>query len=79
MLYKIERNLMLLEQKYEYETICKDLHLFRYIVNNGETVINCDPDRKYFQIINDTIGTLEYKSSKGIVNRLFDLYYRNNQ
>ena len=76
MLYKIERNLMMLEQEYKYEVISADLKLYRFIVNGGETIINCDPDRKYFQIINDTIGTMEYKSSKGIINRLFDLYNR---
>jgi hypothetical protein len=73
-MFKIERNLMLLEQGYEYEVISEDLQLYRYIVNNGETIINCDPTRKYYQIINDTIGSMEYKSSKGIINRLWDLY-----
>lgn len=73
-MFKLERNLMLLEQEYKYEVISADLFLYRFIVNGGETVINCDPTRKYFQIINDTIGTMEYKSSKGIINRLWDLY-----
>ena len=43
-MFKLENNLILLEQKYEY------------------------------QIINDAIGIKEYKSPKGIINRLWDLY-----
>ena len=74
MLYKIERNLRTLEQEYKFEVISADLQLYRFIINDGETIINCDPTRKYFQIINDTIGTIEYKSSKGIINRLWELY-----
>lgn len=73
-MFKIERNLKLLEQGYEYQVISEDLKLYRYIVNGGDTIINCDPSRKYYQIINDTIGAKEYKSSKGIINRLWDLY-----
>ena len=66
--------MILLEQKYEYQIISENLHLYRFIVNNGDTIIYCDPNRKYYQIINDTIGTKEYKSPKGIINRLWDLY-----
>ena len=73
-MFKIEKNLKLLEQGYEYQVISEDLKLYRYIVNSGDTIINCDPSRKYYQIINDTIGAKEYKSSKGIINRLWDLY-----
>lgn len=72
-MFKIERNLQLLEVNYKYEVISENLHLYRFIVNNGETIINCDPSRKYFQIISDDMN-LEYKSPKGIINRLWDLY-----
>lgn len=74
MMYKIVRNLKVLEQGYEVVTINEELNLHRIVVNNGETIITCDPDRKHFIINNKNIGTLEYKSSKGIVNRLWDLY-----
>ena len=73
-MFKLENNLRLLELKYEYQIISDDLHLYRFIINNGDTIIYCDPNRKYYQMINDTIGIKEYKSSKGIINRLWDLY-----
>ena len=73
-MFKLENNLILLEQKYEYQIISENLNLYRFIVNNGETIINCDPNRKNYQIINDAIGIKEYKSPKGIINRLWDLY-----
>ena len=73
-MFKLENNLILLEQKYEYQIISENLNLYRFIINNGETIINCDPNRKYYQIINDAIGIKEYKSPKGIINRLWDLY-----
>lgn len=72
-MFKIEHNLILLEVKYKYQVISEDLHLYRFIVNNGETIINCDPERKYYQIISDNMDK-EYKSSKGIINRLWVLY-----
>lgn len=73
-MFKIERNLQLLEVNYKYEVISENLNLYRFIIKNGETIINCDPERKYYQIINDAIGIKEYKSPKGIINRLWDLY-----
>ena len=73
-MFKLENNLILLELEYKYQIISEDLHLYRFIINNGETLIHCDPTRKYYLIINDTIGEKEYKSSKGIINRLWDLY-----
>ena len=72
-MFKIERNLMLLEKEYQFETISEDLQLYRFIINNGETIINCDPTRNYYQIISENMDK-EYKSSKGIINRLWDLY-----
>lgn len=72
-MFKIERNLQLLEVNYKYEVISENLNLYRFIIKNGETIINCDPSRKYFQIISDDMN-LEYKSPKGIINRLWDLY-----
>ena len=72
-MFKIERNLMLLEKEYKYEVISADLKLYRFVVNGGETIINCDPTRKCFQIISDNMNK-EYKSEKGIINRLWDLY-----
>ena len=73
-MFKLENNLILLDLEYKYQIISEDLHLYRFIINNGETLIQCDPTRKYYLIINDTIGEKEYKSSKGIINRLWDLY-----
>ena len=73
-MFKLENNLILLELEYKYQIVSEDLHLYRFIINNGETLIHCDPTRKYYLIINDTIGAKEYKSSKGIINRLWDLY-----
>ena len=75
MLYKLERNLKVLGYQYTVETIDEDLHLYRYIVNNGEIIITVDMNmpKNYMFIIVCDLGTFIYKSSKGIINRLWDL------
>ena len=76
MLYKLERNLKALGYNFEVQIIDENLHLYRYIVNNGEIVITVDmntPKNYRFIIISD-LGTFVYKSSKGIINRLWDYH-----
>ena len=75
MLYKLERNLKVLGYQYTVETIDADLHLYRYIVNNGEIIITVDMNtlKNYMFIITCDLGTFTYKSSKGIINKLWTL------
>jgi hypothetical protein len=72
-MYKIERCLIKLGIEYKYRVICEELNLYKFEINNNETIINCDPLRKCFQIISNNIN-LEYKTSRGIINRLHDIY-----
>ena len=72
-MYKLETNLILLGIDYKCNIISEEQSLYRFIINNGETIINCAPNKKRYQIISGNIK-LEYKSSRGIINRLKDLY-----
>ena len=74
-MFKIANNLKMLGRRYEFITIDEELNLYRIVT--GSTIITIDlhdPKHKEYIISNPRLGTMTYKSEKGIVNRLWDLY-----